>query len=280
MWAEAFVPLRTLGVGDTATLVLCSRISAPNELVVVKELRTPASVTNDRVLQQELEVAAWLLKVGGHRHIVAFEALYTPPTGDHVALVMEYCADGDLFSLLERQSERRMDESRALHFFRQATLGVQFLHAHGIAHRDLSLENLLLTQDASELKICDFGLSTSVHTQSCGRVGKFNYMAPEVVDGSPYCPAQADIWSLGVVLFVLLTDSPLCEIAEPLDPAFNALQQVGVGGILAHWELKHLFSHDTVALLSDLLQPNPLQRIASADNILVRLDRFAQPRQK
>lgn len=62
------------------------------------------------------------------------------------------------------------------------------------------------------------------------------------------------------MLFILLTGSPLCEIAESTDPVFDALQQVGVGGILAHWQLQHPLSRDTLALLSDLLQLDPRAR--------------------
>lgn len=285
MWTEAYQLVQHLRCGEFATISLCARIEAPDEFVVVKEIRrrcdrqctdthTPDCTILDTDLQ-EVEAVTRVHKVGGHRHVVAFKTISS--ARDRVTLVMEHCAHGDLFTYLEKQPDRRVSEREALRLFQQAALGVQFLHANGIAHRDLSLENLLLAGDARELKICDFGLSTSTDAVCSERVGKFNYMGPEVVRSDQYDPVRADIWSLGVVLFILLTGSPLCEVAEPSDPAYDALQHVGVVGILRHWDLEHLYSRETVELLTQLLQLDPLKRIASVESILSRLSAYASP---
>lgn len=273
MWTETYQLVKYLRHAESATIALCSRLAAPQELVVVKAIRIDDDAGKDTI-HREYEVATKLQKLGGHRHVVAFDLVSV--TNQQVVLVMEYCAQGDLFSYLTQQPDRRVSEPQALSFFRQILLGVQFLHQSGIAHRDLSLENVLLSDSNNELRICDFGLSTSVNSPCSGRVGKFNYMAPEVVLGDKYCPVQADVWSLGVIFFILLTGSPLFEVAEPSDPAFQVVKQVGVSGILAHWELEHLYSPDTVALLSSLLQLDPSKRLASVDEVLARLDAFAQ----
>lgn len=268
MWAETYQLVKYLRRAETTTIALCSKPAAPQELVVVKAIWIEDDAEEDTA-HREHEVAVKLQKLGGHCHVIAFDSISL--TNQQAVLVMEYCTQGDLFSYLEQQPNRRVSESQALHFFRQILLGVQFLHQNDIAHRDLSLENVLLSDTSNELKICDFGLSTSVDKPCSGRVGKFNYMAPEVVLGDKYDPVQADIWSLGVILFILLTGSPLFEVAEPSDPAFQAVKQVGVSGILVHWELEHLYSPETVALLSILLQLDPHKRLTSVDEVLVRL---------
>ncbi|KAJ0388778.1 hypothetical protein ATCC90586_011231 [Pythium insidiosum] len=133
-----------------------------------------------------------------------------------------------------------------------------------IAHRDVSLENVLLSR-GMEAKICDFGLSTSASQWATGAVGKLYYMAPEVVRGEPYDPVLADVWALGIVLFVMLTGSPLFRVAEPSDPAWDAMQRVGVVGILRRWDVE--VAPATEELLSRMLQLDPRQRTWSAEYI-------------
>ncbi|GMF44073.1 unnamed protein product [Phytophthora lilii] len=106
-----------------------------------------------------------------------------------------------------------MDERRSIHIMTQVFAGVNYLHQQiGIAHRDLSLENVLMHN--GECKVSDFGLSVAAKARCKERVGKEYYMAPEVVAGKTYDPVKADIWSLGIMWFILLTGSPLVAIAS------------------------------------------------------------------
>ena len=139
--------------------------------------------------------------------------------------VAPYCARGDFFTLVQR--EGRLPEQRARLFLRQMALGLRFVHAMGVAHLDVSLENLLLS-DQNALLLCDYGAArhldvdcaesgsgeaaTPRHRPFRGdrqrRPGKTAYMAPEVFSGLSFDGCAADVWSMGVCLFILLLGVP------------------------------------------------------------------------
>lgn len=118
---------------------------------------------------------------------------------------MELALGGDLFNLIETDG---VEPDIAHFYFRQLINGVDYLHSRGVAHRDIKPENLLLDENGN-LKIADFGLAalfrlpTGKRRMCYSACGSMPYVAPEVIaDG--YDPDRADIWSCGVVLFVLL----------------------------------------------------------------------------
>jgi serine/threonine protein kinase len=144
-------------------------------------------------------------------------------------LVSELCADGDLHDLVATRLNAAsfLEENEVLSLMHQVLQGVHYLHsALGVAHRDLSLENVLLSRGVC--KITDFGLSTDSRVVcKGGRVGKEFYMAPEIVAGKRYDPALADVWSLGIMWFIMLTGSPLLPLASRAMKGFDALERHG-----------------------------------------------------
>jgi len=131
-------------------------------------------------------------------------------------LVLELVTGGELFRLLVR--ERGFSEDRARFFFKQLVEGVKECHDQGICHRDLKPENLLLDSNG-DLKITDFGLSalhnnnenaTQTSTQMLHTTcGSPNYVAPEILKGEGYDGRKADVWSMGVIAYVLATGTIL-----------------------------------------------------------------------
>jgi len=116
---------------------------------------------------------------------------------------MEF-AGGELFNYIV--SNGRMTESRARKFFQQIISGIEFSHRLKIVHRDLKPENILLDDDFN-VKITDFGLSNEMTdgdflATSCGSP---NYAAPEVIRGGVYAGPEIDVWSAGVILYVMLS---------------------------------------------------------------------------
>lgn len=117
-------------------------------------------------------------------------------------MVLEY-AGGELFDHIVQHG--RMSEAEARRFFQQMLCAVEYCHRHKIVHRDLKPENLLL-DDNLNVKIADFGLSNIMTDgnflkTSCGSP---NYAAPEVIGGKLYAGPEVDVWSCGIILYVLL----------------------------------------------------------------------------
>ncbi|OQR84293.1 protein kinase [Achlya hypogyna] len=196
-----------------------------------------------------------------HRNIVAMEDAFEVDGFQH--FVFEYCPNGELFDALKHTKNSRFSEVRALHYFRQIVSGVLHLHKVGYAHRDLSLENVLLDKD-NVCKICDFGLAVPIANVASEYVGKLNYMAPEVHAGGPYDPAQVDVWSLGMMLFIMISGVPLVDIPSRLDRRFEILHDHGVEAIVQMWEMEHLFSSSILDLLQCMLLVNPTKRATLA----------------
>ncbi|KAI9909497.1 hypothetical protein PsorP6_014683 [Peronosclerospora sorghi] len=136
-----------------------------------------------------------------------------------------------------------------------------------MAHRDVSLENVFVTHDGI-YKIGDFGLSTKANTKTSDFVAKAQYMAPEVAAQVTYIPVVADVWSLGILLFMLLTGDPLLEFASPTSQEFKTVRAVGCCGVLKSWGIKSQLSAATMDLLSKMLEFDPTKRLQSMAQVL------------
>eukprot|EP00656_Telonema_subtile_P000729 TRINITY_DN10353_c0_g1_i1.p1 TRINITY_DN10353_c0_g1~~TRINITY_DN10353_c0_g1_i1.p1 ORF type:complete len:432 (+),score=81.93 TRINITY_DN10353_c0_g1_i1:141-1436(+) len=169
-------------------------------------------------------------------------------------LILEMCSQGDLFDELTANGPFNDDISRG--YFNQILSGVEHCHSRGVVHRDLKPENILI-QD-SVLKISDFGLSARFEpgTLLTEASGSLNYAAPEVHDKTGYAPQPVDVWSLGVILFVLRarifpfqSASQYCEqFVELLEGRYEFPEQTQ-------------FPHELQHLLLGLLCVDPSQRL-------------------
>jgi serine/threonine-protein kinase SRK2 len=168
----------------------------------------PLEYKNSKYVEREI-INQLQLK---HPHIVKLEKMFL--TEEHLVLVLEYANKGSLFSLVH--ASNGLNESDARKFFQQLILAVDFCHRMGVTNRDIKLENLLLAQPPSSpsaaplLKLSDFGFSKNVDHDSAPttRLGTLMYIAPEVMmhtGDHGYDARQADVWSCGVVLYVMLT---------------------------------------------------------------------------
>ncbi|KAK1934423.1 Serine/threonine-protein kinase HSL1 [Phytophthora citrophthora] len=211
----------------------------------------------------EKEVGDIIRAAGGHPNLVQYTDSFVEKQS--LYLVMEYCADGDMYDYLSKRRQRNMSCLNALSVLSQVAAGLAFLHQHNIAHRDISLENIMLHR--GRCKLGDFGLATRAGRGGGRQVGKDYYMAPEIVAGEPYDPKAADIWSLGIVFFIMLTGSPLFSQASMDVKAFRALKQAGVATVLESWGVANSMSKSALELMAGMLEIDPRKRL-TVDQVL------------
>ncbi|PIO75357.1 kinase domain protein [Teladorsagia circumcincta] len=115
----------------------------------------------------------------------------------------------------KKQRKGPVKEHQAMIWMSQVISAVYYMHTRGIVHRDLKLENIVIFPDEGIIKISDFGFARSVirgDALSETYCGSKSYSAPEILKGEPYDPYKSDVWSVGVIAFVIVTDCmPYCE---------------------------------------------------------------------
>uniref|UniRef100_A0A2P2L8V4 non-specific serine/threonine protein kinase n=1 Tax=Rhizophora mucronata TaxID=61149 RepID=A0A2P2L8V4_RHIMU len=201
---DRYVIGEQLGWGQFGVIRVCTDKST-GEVLACKSIAKDRLVTSDGARSVKLEIEI-MTRLSGHPNVVDLKAVYEDV--DYVHLVMELCAGGELFHQLEKHG--RFCEAEAYVLFRHLMQVVLYCHEIGVVHRDLKPENILLATKASssQIKLADFGLATYIKPgQSLhGTVGSPFYIAPEVLAGA-YNQA-ADIWSAGVILYILLSGMP------------------------------------------------------------------------
>ncbi|GAA6026059.1 hypothetical protein JCM8202_002946 [Rhodotorula sphaerocarpa] len=191
-----------------------------------------------------------------HPHVLSLFELVA--TESSIYLVTELCAGGELFDYLVEQVRLSVAETRRI--FGQLVLGVAYLHGEGVVHRDLKLENVLLDENIN-VKIADLGFGREFEKGRFmeTRVGTLGYMAPEVVSGQRYLGEEVDIWSLGVILYALLTGS------LPFDDDDEGIMRQLI--LDCEYHIPDWLEEDAASLVRSILVRDPLQR-ASLKEIL------------
>ncbi|CAG2101057.1 unnamed protein product [Medioppia subpectinata] len=241
--------VRTIGKGNFAVVKL-ARHQITNAKVAVKVISTRSLDADQlRKLQREIDI---MKRTAAHRHILR---LYQVMQSErHLMLVTEFCAGGEIFDQLVANG--RMTEPQARDYFRQIVDAVDFLHAQGIVHRDLKAENLLLSADLKVVKLADFGFSNYFSRDALLSTwcGSPPYAAPELFEGRHYCGPKADIWSLGVVLYVLVCG------ALPFDG--HTLQSLKTRVLNGKFRIPYFMSTDCEHLIRHMLVTEPEKRLS------------------
>ncbi|KDO28724.1 serine/threonine protein kinase [Saprolegnia parasitica CBS 223.65] len=242
--------------------VLLCRDSTQRVVVKRLDLRAAAerrSVDDGRLVAEDATMEKHVHGLLAHDHIVALHETFCADGFEH--FVMEYCPRGELFQELQRQPSHRFEPTRAHDCFIQVATAVAFMHERGFAHCDLSLENVFVDA-AFNCKVGDFGLAAPTAARKQTPVGKRIYMAPEMLSPGGYAPEKADVWALGIMLFIMLTGCPLFGRADDSDSVFRYVQAHGLAGVLRGWKLDHLVNKDCLHLLKKLLDTDPKRRPA------------------
>ncbi|XP_062199332.1 CBL-interacting protein kinase 16-like [Phragmites australis] len=193
---------RLLGQGTFAKVYYARDLSAGGGSVAIKVI-DKARLRRTEGMAEQLRREISIMRMVRHPNVVGIREVLA--SRSRVFVVMDYACGGELFAKVARG---RLTEDHARRYFQQLVAAVGFCHSRGVAHRDLKPENLLLDEEG-RLKVTDFGLAALpeqlrhdglLHTQ-CGTPA---YVAPEVLRKRGYDGARADVWSCGVVLYVLL----------------------------------------------------------------------------
>ncbi|KAF9384594.1 hypothetical protein CPC16_008360 [Podila verticillata] len=180
-------------------------------------------------------------------------------TESKIYLVTEYCPNGELLEALIRDG--RCKPSLAKKWFRQICLAIQYCHSRKIVHRDLKLENILLDSQ-NNIKLIDFGFTRECESKKLleSYCGSAAYTAPEIIIGKKYSGPEADIWSLGVILYTLLAGY------LPFDDDNEKVVQDKIVDL--DYEIpSELFCDDAKDLVESILKEDPKERL-SIDQIL------------
>ncbi|KAM9014222.1 MAP/microtubule affinity-regulating kinase 3 isoform 19-T19 [Guaruba guarouba] len=219
--------LKTIGKGNFAKVKLARHILTGRELF--REVR--------------------IMKILNHPNIVKlFEVIETDKT---LYLIMEYASGGEVFDYLVAHGRMKEKEARAK--FRQIVSAVQYCHQKHIVHRDLKAENLLLDADMN-IKIADFGFSNefTVGNKLDTFCGSPPYAAPELFQGKKYDGPEVDVWSLGVILYTLVSGS------LPFDG--QNLKELRERVLRGKYRIPFYMSTDCENLLKRFLVLNPTKR--------------------
>jgi serine/threonine protein kinase len=185
----------------------------------------------------------------------------------HYFSVMRFCNGGELYDYVDANGV--MNEPLARNLFTQLLNGLEHLQLIGVAHRDMSLENLMITKDMVCI-IIDYGMSLRLPRHEDteqpyliprqGPCGKKNYIAPEILANEvPFNGFLVDMWAAGVILFILLTGVPPVETASPLDSRFRMIRDGGLRNMLLQWNI--IISDAAMDLLQHMLRANPNDRL-------------------
>lgn len=241
---------RLLGQGTFAKVYYGKNLIS-NESVAIKVIHKDHIKREGLIEQIKREIS--VMSLVRHPNIVELKEVMA--TKGKIFFVMEYVKGGELFA---KVAKGKLKEELARKYFQQLVSAIDFCHSRGVSHRDLKPENLLL-DDNEDLKVSDFGLSALpeqlwndglLHTQ-CGTPA---YVAPEVLRKKGYDGAKADIWSCGVILFVLLSGY-LPFQAENVMKMYRKVFK-------AEYEFPPWFSTDAKQLISKLLVSDPEKRIS------------------
>ncbi|PWZ55779.1 CBL-interacting protein kinase 31 [Zea mays] len=241
---------RTIGEGTFAK-VRFAKNTENGEPVAIKIL-DKEKVKRHRLVEQ-IKREICIMKLVRHPNVVRlFEVMGSKA---RIFIVLEYVTGGELFEIIATNGRLKEDEARK--YFQQLINAVDYCHSRGVYHRDLKLENLLLDA-AGNLKVSDFGLSALteqvkadglLHT-TCGTP---NYVAPEVIEDGGYDGATADIWSCGVILFVLLAGYLPFE-DDNIIALYKKISE-------AQFSCPSWFSAGAKNMITRILDPNPTTRI-------------------
>ncbi|PTB74071.1 Pkinase-domain-containing protein [Trichoderma longibrachiatum ATCC 18648] len=263
---------KTVGRGAYASIKKAIPLDSQSPVFAVKLIHKGYATKHGRISAKQLAMEVSLHShIGQHPNIIEWFASGEDAVWRWIA--MEYAEGGDLFDKIEADVGVREDIAQL--YFLQLVGGVSFMHSKGVAHRDLKPENILLSQDGS-LKLADFGMATMFEYKgqrkaSSTLCGSPPYIAPEILacgkvdkrapSSARYDPDLVDIWSCGVILFVLLVGNTPWD--EPSSTSWEYSEYVKTSGKSSD-PLWGRIPPEALSLLRGMMSVDPQKRFTFA----------------
>lgn len=252
------------------------------QLVVIKMISwSTVTRLRGRHLEDPIKEAAAMQLLGNyHDHTISI--IDVLQDSKYLYMITPYYSGGDLYSHTMNAVNNkigRLEEAEARHWFRQILAGLIHLQKKGICHRDISLENILLHKD--KCVIIDFGLclrvpyvdpnnngnttdvssgTTRCMIKAVGEGGNWTYVAPEIVARNKYFDGFAtDLWSAGVILFIMLVGVAPFKWAHESDNHFKIISSGKLKKVLSSWNID--LSEDAYDLLQNMFWKDPRNRL-------------------
>lgn len=205
----------------------------------------------DEFSRRKVFQEVYILKKIRHANVIRLLEVFEDT--EHILIVMEYAAGGDLLRYVRAAGP--LSESHAREIFRQIVYGLGHIHARSVLHRDIKLDNILMDSDGG-VKICDFGVSKIVSKDDTVReqCGTPAYIAPEVIGNEGYQGFYIDHWSLGVLLYAMLTANVPFK-AKNMEELLEVIKTKKVA-----FPVK--ISENAMDLIKSLLRLNPIERLS------------------
>lgn len=223
--------------------------------------KTLQQIAKEKAREENREVRtireAHIMMLLRHPNIVKMKDI--TPHGPYFYILMDYVNGGQLLHYIVKR--QRLSDRRTRHFTRQIVSALDYLHRNSIVHRDLKIENIMVDKSGRNIKIIDFGLSNLFcpERQLTTYCGSLYFAAPELLKATPYNGPEVDIWSLGVVIYVMATG------AVPFDdksmPGLHEKIKNGHVTYPAH------LTEECKDLLSRIFITDPARRIIMTDII-------------
>lgn len=236
---------------------------------MAKSNASAAAIGSDFAVDEKSEELALHTRLASHPNIV--NLLDSFETEAHLYIVLEFCAQGDLYEAI-RHGHGPLETEHVRQFMLELVDAVDYIHSKGVYHRDIKPENIFLSQDGT-MKLGDFGLATTDEWSFEMTVGSDRYMAPEQFDsaGAGYSPAAADIWAIGICLLnILFSRNPFTTPTES-DPLFLDYSR----DKQSLFDVFPSMSQDTYEVISTCMSLDPRKRsLDAAREALERLVSF------
>nr|XP_019584014.1 PREDICTED: serine/threonine-protein kinase 33 isoform X2 [Rhinolophus sinicus] len=255
---------RVLGQGSFGMVIEATDKETETKWAIKKVNKEKAGSSAVKLLEREVNI----LKSVKHEHIIHLEQVFETPK--RMYLVMELCEDGELKEILCRKGHFSENETRWI--IQSLASAIAYLHNKDIVHRDLKLENIMVKSsfiDANNemnlnIKVTDFGLAVKKLGRSEGMLqttcGTPIYMAPEVINAHDYSQ-QCDIWSIGVIMYILLCGEPPF-LASSEEKLFELIRK---GELRFHDPVWDSISDCAKSVLKQLMKVDPAHRITAKE---------------